>query len=190
MSADLCPTAAQRHRGCRSTHWLFANHAWTSLRLSCLGDSALSWTVVPPADLPGQLLLPRHSRAENERLSWWWWWNGETTEEATQSPGEAHRGLGLRGPWWRCRAWKTQAQKGGLPWGETISAKGSLCSLQNYSTLGTHVHFKRLRQSALGGRRNWLLPFHPCPSCCRKCHAQQGPPPGLPAISLAAYWLF
>lgn len=41
----------------------------------------------------------------------------------------------------------------------TLKQRVPLCSLQNYSTLGTHVHFKRLRQSALGGRRNWLLPL-------------------------------
>lgn len=60
--------------------------------------------------------------------------------------------------------------------GEKLPPQGvPLCSLQDRSTLGTHVHFKCLKQSVLGGGRHWLwppsAPAHPAVGSA----AQQGP---------------
>ena len=78
-------------------------------------------------DLPGQLLLPSSFPGRGMSVSSTWWDGemGRPLRKQLPKSRWAHRGLGLRGPWWRCWARKTQAQKGGLIWWETTSTEGS-----------------------------------------------------------------
>ena len=125
-------------------------------------------------DLPGQLLLPSAFWAEEwaplphgEMVKWGDCWGsdhrspGEPT--GTRATGAMVEVLSMDNPGSEREDWLGEK----LP-----PQRVPLCSLQDRPTLGTHVHFKCLKQSALGGGRHWLWP---------------PPTPAQPAVGSAAH---
>ena len=112
MSADLCPTAAQRQLRLQINPLAICSTCLTSLMLLSFPHYAPSWTLLPPRIYLANCCFPHHSGQRNGPLFHMVrWWNGETAKEAITEVQVSPQGLGPWGPWWRYWAWIIQAQK-------------------------------------------------------------------------------